>query len=221
MFIAAAITVTLGCIVVAAASYRRRVDRHPARLLGGLLKAATGEQRIMQHDAQVSVVGTLQLRSDPIRRFDNDAPVVATTYGAPSDGRISHGTSVNTRADQIVLTIDGDEIELTDSLEVVSGSQEGHMTAADLDEQARRALHLRLGAVHGAAPIVYRSVRAGDRVRVFGVLRAQAAHRGLSYRAIARRWCLYSCALDCYQGRDQPACVIPVVLESAASGGES
>ena len=210
-----------------------RTDEDSDRVLGGTLDDPAAVATVMRHNRQVKLVGEIVDGgsvagqgepqgsavgwSSPLRPEDDD--VVAETVAAMDEGaiRISSGTAVNQRADRILLRVDGHFVELADAIEVVRGSREVpvHRLAEseynrikDLSQRHSAALDVRRG--------VFRSVAAGDRVRVFGRLSMEAA-RGMGghYRKTAMHWKLYAAALACWRSREDPACVIPMYFEDS------
>lgn len=170
----------LGCVAagVGAAGLRPRIAAWRAARRA---RAALGEPHrgALEGGARVTLSGVLLAKDERVARYEDGGEAAAASVGQEP----------GVRAAQLAVLVGETLIALEGPIAVVAGSREswpgraGAKLAAAVRERASADLDPR------HAP-VFRSVAPGDRVRITGVLREEAADDGTTYRDAAKRWTL-------------------------------
>ena len=139
--------------------------------------------------AKVTLRGVLRASGQLVERFEDGALVAAARVAQPG---VAAG--IEARASHLELEVDGELVSLRGALSVALGSRElvarralGRLPwkIATRISLARRPEDPSLDR----GPILFQSLKAGDRVRVTGALRRELAE-GSAYRHAAGRWVL-------------------------------
>jgi hypothetical protein len=144
-------------------------------------RAALGEPHrgALEGGARVTLSGVLLAKDERVARYEDGGEAAAASVGREP----------GVRAAQLAVLVGDTVITLEGPIAVVAGSRESWpgRAGAKLAAAVRERAGADLDAQH--AP-VFRSVAPGDRVRVTGVLREEAAEDGTTYRDAAKRWTL-------------------------------
>jgi hypothetical protein len=161
---------------IAATSLRPRIAAWRA---ARRVRAALGEPHRgpLTGGAVVTLTGTLLAKDERVLRYeDGGEAAAAAAAGEPA-----------ARAAQLAVLVGDAVIALEGPITLLSGSRESWpgRPVAKLSAAVRE----RAGALLELHRVpVFRSVAPGDRVRVRGVLREEAAEDGTTYRDAAKRW---------------------------------
>jgi len=173
--------------------------RLSTRLRAVRLRARLGEASALEtaiEGDEVTLAGTLELSGDPTDRFEGGGTAAATTTAPVRPTDVVGALAISRSGDGLTLKVGGVEVGLAGDLEVLVGStgvypgqrfsRLGGSTERQLftvDDDALLAM-----ASYRAA---FRSLQAGDAVRVRGYLARREAPVGAeSYRAGGGQWAL-------------------------------
>jgi hypothetical protein len=182
---------------VAAFARTRRAARRDAHLARERLGAPLASLAKLDDGMRVTLGGRLEAGGDLCARFEDGAPSAAASAAyLPSPRARVWAAGLDVRAARLAILVGEARVELEGPVQIVAGSREVHKGRALARMPRAVQARVEAGFAHGAPPfrdrvIAFRSLAAGDRVRVSGVLRREAgAAEGGSYRAAAARWSL-------------------------------
>jgi hypothetical protein len=186
-------------VLAAALAPRAHARRQAKRARASFGEPLTSLTKL-NNGARVTLTGTIEVEGEAARRFDDGAEAAAASVAySPMDSAREPErwiTGQNARAKTIWLVVGGDRVELTGPVEVTAGSREvrlgKRLSSMPAEARDRVAAAFTNSKPHFSDKLVlFRSLSAGDRARVSGVLRKEAAAgEAAGYRAAAVRWTL-------------------------------
>lgn len=139
--------------------------------------------------ARVTLEGELLAAEAPCQRYEDgsEAAAVSVKPRGLAPGLLGEASGESARAGRLLIRVGEATVRLDGPVDVVLGSREAwpQVALASLAAEVRG----RLPGVEIEAP-VFRSLAAGDRVWVSGVLGEEAADEAPSYRDAGKRWTL-------------------------------
>jgi hypothetical protein len=174
-------------LVLGGAVLRWRARRLAVAARSSLGPARDDLEGLDEDGACVTLTGTLDSLGTGCARFEDGASVAVAT-AAGELGAPESPPALTVRAERLRLKMRDEIVEIVGPVEVLGGARESRPGGyQELRPQPRR--RLREAAEGGPAPagdLELRSLRAGDRVRVAGVLlRVDAAKSASGYREAA------------------------------------